>query len=749
MSMLNLSGVWRVYTSEENKNILSEKDIVGADCYNAVIPESFEKTLERSKVIGPLYEGKNILDVQKYEKCHLWYVSNFDYYGDMDNPVLVFDGIDTVADIVLNGKTIGKADNCFIPHEFSAKGIIEGQNEIMVHVYPAVCEAEKYSSSVKNSLPGFDGNAANIRKPAYLHGWDIMPRLMCGGIWKEVMLADKKEDPIRDLYFYTEKVEWQHAVAVLEYDTAEGGEIFVSGKCGNDTFEASAPSGKGNVHIDIHSPKLWSPKGMGKPFLYDVTVKLVKDGNTVSSRSFKAGIRVSRLNRSESTDGKNGDFSFYINGNRMFVLGTNYVPADAVLSSQKNRLGRVLELLDDSGCNMVRVWGGGVYEDDGFYTFCDEHGIAVWQDFCMACNIYPQDRNFAANLKKEAEYAVRRLRNHPCIMLWAGDNEVDSVMAEWYDEKTDPESNALTREVLKDVVSRLDPHIDYIPSSPYLSKECVANGTESAPENHLWGPRNYYKSDYYTKYNAHFVSETGYHGCPSADSVRKFISDGNIWPWNDNPEWIVHSSASSDSASHPNAYRIGLMARQAKDFFGCEPENIDEFSLISQISQMEADKYFIEHAMSGKWNKTGIIWWNLIDAWPQFSDSAVDYYFEKKLAYNAIKRLQQPLCLIVDDELNIRFINNTENETYAEYSIIDASSGETVKEGKYGLSYNANTVIGKLPQPEKNGQIYILRWDYCSSGIKGWRKGINHYLYGKPPFDKEYYIDAMKKYGII
>ena len=745
MRKTDLNGEWRLYISDGPREARREAELADITPLTALIPETLEATLERLGILPGLFVGDNVLKAQEYETKHLWYAKNFDCVPADGVPTLRFDGVDTVAEIFLNGVKLGETDNAFIPHEFAAEGIREGENELLVHILPsAVLEAEA-PSCWKYGMPNYRDGAVTLRKPPFTHGWDIFPRLMCGALFKGVSLVNKTPELIKSVYFFTKEVVWRKAVVRVEYETEEGGEVVVSGVCGRSAFRASAPAGTGEVDIDVPDPMLWAPKGMGKPNLYDVKIELVRGGEAVETRELSAGIRVAELDRTSVVDESgNGEFCVRINGNRMFCLGTNHVPVDAVLSRQKERLPKVLELLDDLNCSTVRVWGGGVYEEDEFYDYCDVHGIAVWQDFMMACAVYPETEEFKANLRREAEYQVCRLRNHPCLIIWAGDNEGDAIRREWYDEQLDPEDNVLTRKLLPDVVERLDRSRVYIPSSPYFDRECVEKGTKYCPENHLWGPRDYYRSGFYHGALAKFVSEAGYFGSPSADYIREFITPDALGD-RYGSQWVTHST---DTWKTPDPIRNVKMNEQADRIFGKRPETLEQFAFASQVSQAEAIKHFIERFLAQKWRRTGFLWWNLCGGWPQFDDAAVDYNFAKRLVYHFIKRLQQPLCLLIDDEMTLRVINNTENESYAEYRVSDVGSGRTLTEGRIAVAYNSSIPVCKLPAAEK-GEVYLLEWNYRSSGLTAERHGINHYLHGDPPFDPEKYASLMRKAGLI
>ena len=268
----------------------------------------------------------------------------------------------------------------------------------------------------------------------------------------------------------------------------------------------------------------------------------------------------------------------------------------------------------------------------------------IWQDFSMACGYYPQSESFYNKMHKEAVSVVPRLRNHPSVILWAGDNECDDSIKS---KQIDPNTNVITRKAIPSAISKEDSYMGkdtrpYLPSSPYCDP--VAFETKRPmSEEHLWGPRDYFKGNFYKTSVCCFASETGYHGCPAPDSLKKFIAPENLWPWREagenyaNKAWLAHATCARTEKDHPFAYRIPLMTNQVVTLFGSEPEDLNLYALQSQISQAEAKKYFIERFRVTKWRRTGIIWWNLIDGWPQISDAIVDWYGTKKLAYSYIK----------------------------------------------------------------------------------------------------------------
>lgn len=764
-----LNGIWNLYIEENSvcrafaEDITREEQLKenGISAIAGYVPGNFELDMQKAGLIADPYFGANPLEIQKLENRHLWYSRSFEYKGNSpEKAYLLFEGIDTFADIYLNGKIIGSAENMFISHEFRAEGIVCGKNELLVHIKPAVIEARKYSfdMDVFTHLR-YNAGSLSIRKAAHMFGWDILPRFVSGGLWRDVALVEKKKDYIKDFYLQTTELSCEKAELSACYNLELHGDystdysLTVTGECGGHKFESIIPclwSNNGNLTFAVENPVLWWPRDMGEQKLYSVKAVLSFKGKVVDTKEFNFGIRTVTLKKSDITDAEgNGDFCFIVNGNRLFIRGTNWVPMDAFHSKDSSRLDKALLMLKDINCNMVRCWGGNVYEDHPFFDFCDKNGILVWQDFGMGCATYPQDDDFAVRLGAEVEQVVKKLRQHPSIALWAGDNECDLASAFWSEgPKQDPAKNRLTRKVIPEILSRIDPWRDFLPSSPYVSEKAYELKDESIlPENHLWGPRDYFKSDFYTESLSHFASETGYHGCPSPESVKKFISPEKLWPWQNNDEWQIHATCIELGEEVPYAFRNALMANQIKVLFGTEPDNLEEFSLASQLSQAEADKFFIERFRSGKWRRTGLIWWNLVDGWPQFSDAVVDYYYCKKAAYSVIKRCQEPVCLMIREPENGKLTLVGANEFLTEknvsYKVTDLREKTIVCEGEVTLSVNGLDELDSIPFDEKNNHFYLIEWQCNGKAYK------NHYISGPVPYDYEKYVGWLKEGGLL
>lgn len=736
-----LSGIWELFGHSHTNDISTPDDI---DKCEIKIPghvpgDAILDLCDSGYLPKDIFVGTNPTKTYEYEGYGWWYRTNFKKPLDFSDKRLYlhFEGVDCVAQYYLNGKCIGKSDNMFIPHEFDVTDILKDENTLEVHISSAMLEARNYTYkafSIANHRDNHFLESAYLRKAAHCFGWDIFPRIVTAGIFKDVYLVEKSDYEFEQVFCYTYKLYENSAVLrfcyVLDIPFEQGLTLHIDGKCENSSFHAEKKIGfiADYVDVNIQSPRLWWPKGYGDPNVYDVTLTIQKDGVTLCKYIFATGVRTVKLDMTETTDGKNGYFRFIINNTPIMCRGSNWVPLDAFHCRDKDRYEKALELCEDVGCNILRVWGGGVYEQDIFYDYCDRHGIMVWQDFMMGCLAYPIDEKFQKVIYDEAEVVIKTLRNHPSIILWAGDNECDQF---FNGVNGLLDCNILTRKTLPQAVLENDMARPYLPSSPFVTK-ATGGFTENFPEAHLWGTRDYYKSKFFASSRAHFVSETGYHGCPSKVSIEKFITKDKLFPIYNNDEWILHSTDVKGNDS-----RVMLMEKQIVQLFNFIPDNLDDFVLASQFSQAEADKFFIERIRVDKPNKTGIIWWNILDGWPQMSDAIVDYYFEKKKAYNYIKRSSQPFFIMADEisdwTSDIVASNDTLNKIIGKFKVSDIDSGKIFAEGEFSVEPNSNKTLCSVPVMYSDKGMFLIEWE-----IDG-KKHLNHYLHGFPAFDFETY----------
>ncbi|MFH0758342.1 MAG: glycoside hydrolase family 2 TIM barrel-domain containing protein [Bacteroidota bacterium] len=757
------------YGLQDEKAPRSPRELKRSDFSSipATVPGNVEIDLQRAGVIDDPMIGDNVYDLRRYESFQWWYHRSFGKpdVAKGERIELSLEGIDCIADVWLNGVKIARVENMFVEHHFDVTDLVREKNQLYICIHSTVLEARKH---IRNNFGvRYDAlaEAVSVRKAPHMFGWDIMPRLVSAGIWREVNLEIIPPSHWESVYWVTKKVDvnqreasmyvdWQFATDRLNID-----DLTMEIKLERDGMVAFEKSVKVYTTVSreriegLENMDFWWPRGFGEPALYTATLKLMDGDALLCENRQQIGIRTVELVRTEvNTQEDPGEFVFVVNGEKVFVKGTNWVPLDALHSRDKQHVQGAVDMLADLNCNMVRLWGGNVYESDVFYDLCDRNGIMVWQDFTMGCTTYPQSREFAEKVRVEAGKAIRRLRNHPSIVLWAGNNEND-VSLNWSDDQShlDPNTDVISRQVLPLAVREYDPKTHFLPSSPFISSELFSLhkriDPDASPEMHLWGPRGYYKAPFYTANRAKFVSEIGYHGCPSRKSLEKMMEPGFVYPWKEGFQWNRQWQAKA-VMSHPNAEtsrdRNNLMINQVKILFGVVPTDLDTFIFASQVVQAEAMKYFVEFWRMNKFDRNGILWWNLRDGWPIISDAIVDYYGRKKLAYHYIKKVQKDVCVMIGDEGLVKdapgaghpivVVNDTREAVSGRMTVRDADTGQVVFRKSFHTEENGKSVEGYLPDPGKT-TLWLIEWEVNEE------VHTNHYLAYEPVIDLKKYMD--------
>jgi beta-mannosidase len=722
--------------------------------------------------LDPLEKGNRVYQALNLECYQWWYRRTFQSAnGNPDQKAeLVFDGLDCIGTVWLNGTLLGHPANMLVPHRFDVSALLlpNRANELVVRIDPAVPVGfAAPRSDWERANPG-SWESLSIRKAPHMYGWDVMPRIVSAGLWRGVRLEWSPPLHFSSVYWFTRTIDVEHSRAVVSLSWEIAGEILTNAehrlevvlRCnGHMAFrtETVAVTSNGQQDIQLDNARLWWPRGYGEPTLYEATITLrSKNGDALDQHVTRLGIRTVELDRSDIvTPEKPGNFGFVVNGIPIFVKGANWTPLDALHSRDPEHLSNVFPMLLELNCNMVRCWGGNVYEQDRFFDLCDEAGILVWQDFAMACAAYPQDEAFLHLIALEAEALSRRLRNHPSLALWCGNNECDDAL-NWSNPKgmapVDPNRDRISRKVLPGVLGRLDPHRSYLPASPYHSPAVFNAGNETnlIPDVHLWGPRGYFKAPFYTDTPAHFASEIGYHGCPSRSSLERMFDTGFVYPWvidhEWNDEWLTKSVRYRPD-SETTKGRNDIMIKQIAAFFGSVPNDLDEFILASQLCQGEGLKFFIESWRQQKGRRRGILWWNLRDGWPIVSDSVVDYYNTKKLAFRYIQSVQRDVqvicCEATTDHHPIIVVNDTLKPVQGRLEIRRAGSTVKLFEASFSVVPNGKTKIGELFHPTQP-EMWLLNWS-----VEGATSFASHYLTVSGPIDFKQYKRWIDLAGIL
>lgn len=764
---ISLNGTWNLeFWEQEDVPVSNPSEVATLNTtkLSATVPGNVELDLLAAGMIDDPSVGNNIYKLRPYEFCQWMYSRHFTAPSLKTGQKLIlnFEGIDCIADIWLNGENIGSADDAMIAHRFDVTGKAKaGDNLLQVVLRSAVLEAQKQLVGTYSFRHYTE--SVWIRKPRHCYGWDIMPRLVSAGLWRDVSLVVQDPVSISDVQWVTVdtnpstgKVSAFVDVQV-KYPASKIDKVKLRVKLEKDgrtayEMERILPTFAWRTEFTLDKADLWWPKGYGDPALYDGTVSIVdEDGSVLASETRKVGFRTVRLDRSEMIKDGKGEFSFFVNGERVFVRGTNWVPLDGFHSRDAKWVDSTLDMVVDLNCNMIRCWGGNVYEDTPFYDRCDREGIMVWQDFSMAGVIYPQDEEFVSKLRKEIKQVVIKFRGHPSLAIWSGNNENDnSLLWTLPTFHIDPNRDVISRKMIPEVLYEFDPTRPYLPSSPYFSEEAFQNGCQRSdlPQDHLWGPRGYYKDSFYKDAQAIFVSEIGYHGAPNIESIEKMFTKDCRFPWTKdgdwNDEWMTKSVRPLPFFVEFEG-RNDLMTKQINLLFGFRPKTLEDFVAASQSTQAEAMKYFVEKFRGERFRRTGIIWWNVRDGWPIVSDAIVDYYNSKKLAYTYLWNAQRTVCVLVNDEeggvLPLRAVNDSFTPAEGKVKVTDVESGRVLYNGKFSVGSNDRSLVAGLPVPTGQGVLLI---EYETGG----QRFRNHYLYGEPPFDFANYKSWMKKAGI-
>lgn len=629
--------------------------------YPALVPGTVHDDLLRNGLIPDPFTGRNEYAVQWVEEEDWEYVRTFELEAaDLahDRVRLCFEGLDTYADIWLNGRPVGRTDNMFVGYAFDVRPMLRpGTNRLHVRFRSPVREVMAQRNSA-----GFDYPADNdhrtektsvySRKAPYSYGWDWGIRLVTSGIWKPVYLECWDGVRIADYYVRVLEADEDRAVVerVLSVEAAAAGPAAVDFACvppGDaaaslfDTLRVSLQAGMNEIRSrqTVSDPELWMPNGWGTPHLYEFSACVRTASDTVRQTE-RVGLREARLIR--EADAAGTSFYFEINGRPLFAKGANLIPGDALLPRMDSL--RYVRLISDAvaaGYNMIRVWGGGIYESDLFYRLADEAGILVWQDFMFACTAYPADPDFLERVREEAEYNVRRLRRHPSLVLWCGNNEVLEGLKYWgwqrrfagepgLYERMKADYDTLFRNLLPEVVRRLDPDRDYIHGSPLSANwgRPESWGDGDAHDWGLWYGRKPFERMDEDRFR--FVSEFGFQSFPEMKTVASF---------SDTADWSLDSDVmrARQKASTGN----GLMQNYLEMYYPV-PEDFPSFVYAVQVLQGRGMRDAVEAHRRHRPYCMGSLYWQMNDSWPAISWSGIDYYGNWKALHYQMRRAFAP-----------------------------------------------------------------------------------------------------------
>lgn len=681
----------------------------------ATVPGTVHTDLLNAGLISEPYYADNELKLKWIDLCDWSYCTRFDVPPEMELTKkihLVFEGIDTVADIILNGQLLGTVRNMFIKYEYEVSSLLKvNDNFLELKFYSpkrfSLNEEKRYG---KIPVPlSTDSDRVYLRKAQYSYGWDWGPAFTTMGIWRNVYLQQKPVALIQDVKFDTIEIKGSNADCELSFSIATADEkkfntiIEISDQSGNIIYTDEliyAP--ENHLKISLSDIKLWWPNGMGSPTLYNLNIKLIdNEGIIVNKWRHKVGIRTIELILEENNQ---PTYKFIINGKTVYIKGVNWIPGDSFLTRvTSEKYSRLLNLVKDASMNMVRVWGGGIYENDEFYEICDELGLLVWQDCMFACGSYPEHEEFLESVENEIEYNLNRIRNHTSIAILCGNNENEWIWT--MDHKssyTEMPGYKIYHELIPGIAGRICPKMPYWPSSPYGFDEDP--NSETSGNRHQWYIWSGWK-DYSTvvEDNSLFVTEFGFQGPANTDTFMKYLPEENLKIHN---RLFEFHNKQVEGPERIMKFLSGHLPL---------PKTWDEYIYLAQLNQGFALKACLEHWRSNQPTTNGSIIWQINDTWPVTSWALVDSEEQPKLSYNFVKRAFNKVLLTIkreDDRLNVIMVNESD-KVHGELitKLYGAESCEQVQEWRNKVNYDESlhSIILELNINDiKTGKDWII-----------------------------------------
>ena len=614
------------------------------DWLKADVPgNNFSDLLDQNVIPDPFY-GTNEDSVQWVSEREWVYRSNFKLSQDFllkDKHEIIFHGLDTYASVYLNDSLILNANNMFRKWNVPLKGILKERNILVVKFQPTSFHENKKEKNLGYKLPG--GKKVHTRKAGFHYGWDWGPKISVSGIWKPIELKGYNRSYIKDIYIEQKEIfdSLAKLKVNLELDIIHSGMYIL--KINDQEYKLNLNSGEQKLAFDynILDPILWWPNGYGKQFLYKIETKLIKDKDIISKKTKKIGIRKTELITSKDSLGN--EFYFKINNQAIFMKGANYIPQDNLQNRvSKEKYIDLLTQVTKANMNMIRVWGGGIYEEDIFYNTCDSLGILVWQDFMFACAMYPSDSLFLENIREEAIDNVKRLRNHSSIILWCGNNEIAEAWKNWGWQNSFNEYEITKIEQgYKDIFSNILPEVvnqytdlPYWESSPKLGRG--DNNHHLEGDVHYWGV--WHDSQPFSTFEKNvprFMSEFGFQSFPELSTIKKFSTK---------KDWKLNSDVMTSHQKHP---RGNTLIQEYMNREYNQPVDFEKFIYASQILQGEGMRIGLEAHRRSQPYCMGTLYWQLNDCWPVASWSSIDYYGNWKALHYVAKDVFSPIALSI------------------------------------------------------------------------------------------------------
>ncbi|PQV63526.1 beta-mannosidase [Abditibacterium utsteinense] len=606
--------------------------------YPAQVPGCIHTDLLHNQLIPDPFWGANELDLQWIEERNWSYSLKFRVEASLlkrERVELVCEGLDTLATLVLNGHEIARTENMFVGYRFEIKELLrQGENELQIHFaspMPLIRERQKAHPGDEWNDP--TGGSSNIRKEQCSFGWDWGPRFATCGIYLPIRLESWNSNRIESVHL-AQKHEANRVFLSLRpalSQEAPDAHFRVQLRLNGSTLLETE-----SLQFEVPSPQLWWCYGLGEQPLYELSVELMSGDEVIDTWQKRIGLRTVELDRHADEWGES--FQFVVNGVPIFAKGANWIPAHAFVTEAKREdYAGLLQSATDAHMNMIRVWGGGIYEMEDFYDLCDQKGLLVWQDFAFACGTYPGDEAFLNSVREEADYQVERLQHRACIALWCGNNEIEEGFRKTI--LSTPERKrayqAIFDEVLPAAVEKFDGTRAYWPSSPHHPAGLdVEMNHETGGDTHywdVWHSRAPVKN--YEKTNFRFCSEFGMQSYSSPEVAAQFCEPSQM---------NVFSPAMENHQKNPAGNQIILdyISRQYRF-----PKDYASLAYLSQLNQAFTLKVGIEHFRRSMPRTMGALYWQLNDCWPVFSWSSLEFGGKWKALHFEAKRFFAPALI--------------------------------------------------------------------------------------------------------
>lgn len=718
LTKMALDTGWRF--REANKN----------QWYPATVPGCVHTDLLDNKLIEDPFYRDNEKRQQWIGKTNWEYETTVTLGADIlrrQNVEIVFNGLDTYADVFVNDKPVLKADNMFRTWRVDVKNSLKpGQNILRIKFRSPINEILPLMAKLDYELPASNDQGEKTspytRKAPYHYGWDWGPRFVTSGVWKPVELVAWDNARIEDLQIKQNKLTSERAdidasvevvastalSATIEVENAVDKTIVAS-------KQARLAPGINTVKLEfaIANPRRWYPVGYGDQPLYTFRTRLKLNNRTIDEQSRRTGLRTLELRQKPDEHGIS--FEFIVNGIPVFGRGANWIPADSFPTRvTKEKYKKLLTSLRDANMNMVRVWGGGIYEDDYYYDLADEMGLLVWQDFMFACSMYPGDKAFLDNVRHEAIDNVKRLRNHPSIVIWVGNNEIETAWQHWGGWKD--KNPSFVWEDYQKIFLRLLPEVleQYDPSRPYWQSSPSSNFQADSEfqgigDTHYWQVWHAEKPfSEYEKQFPRFMSEYGFQSFPEYETVKSYTTEtdrANI----ETPIMLAHQR-------HPRGNQL-VRTYMLREFD--QPKDFESFLYVSQVLQAEGIKLGAEHLRRIMPRNMGSLYWQANDCWPVASWSAMDYYGRWKALMYYTKRFYSPTLVsmhVENGNMNFYVVSDSPQAKQAELAIdvldlkgkqISTRKLDVTVEPLKGKSYLIVPVSELLKEADENNAVVV------------------------------------------